>query len=86
MKISISDELKQTMVKLKRKDIALFKRVQNKINQISDCDETTICHFKNLRGSMSDYKRVHIGSFVLLFKVEKDVIIFDRFVHHGKAY
>jgi len=86
MKISISDELKQTMTKLKKKDIALFRRIQKKINQISDCDETTIRHFKNLRRGMSDYKRVHVGSFVLFFKVEKDVIIFDRFVHHGKAY
>jgi mRNA-degrading endonuclease RelE of RelBE toxin-antitoxin system len=35
---------------------------------------------------MSDYKLVHIGSFVLFFKHEKNVIVFDRFVHHGKAY
>ncbi|NQE06265.1 hypothetical protein C5S32_10390 [ANME-1 cluster archaeon GoMg1] len=86
MKISIPDELKQTMTKLKKKDITLFRRVQRKINQISDCNETTLHHFKNLRRGMSNYKRVHIGSFVLLFKVEKGVIIFDRLVHHGKAY
>jgi YafQ family addiction module toxin component len=86
MKISISDELKQTMTKLTKRDIALFRRVQKKITQISDCDETTIHHFKNLRRGMSNYKRVHIGNFVLLFKVEKDIIIFDRFVHHKEAY
>ena len=86
MKITISDELNQTMIKLKKKDIALFRRVQKKINQISDCDETTIHHFKNLRRGMSDYKRVQIGSFILLFKVEKDVVIFGRFVHHKEAY
>jgi len=86
MKISTSDDLEQTMLKLKKKDIALFRRVQRKINQISNCDETTVHHFKNLRRGMSDYKRVHIGKFVLFFKVEKDVIIFDRFVHHDEAY
>jgi len=42
MKITISDELNQTMTKLKKKDIALFRSVERKINQISDCDETTI--------------------------------------------
>jgi hypothetical protein len=46
MKIIISDELEQTITKLKKKDIALFRRVQRKISQISDCDETTIYHFK----------------------------------------
>jgi mRNA-degrading endonuclease RelE of RelBE toxin-antitoxin system len=61
MKISTSDDLEQTMLKLKK-------------------------NFKNLRRGMSDYKRVHIGKFVLFFKVEKDVIIFDRFVHHDEAY
>lgn len=86
MKISISDELEQMMTKLKKSDIVLFKRVQKKINQISDCDETTIHHFKNLRRGMSNYKRVHIGHFVLLFKIEKEVVIFDRFVHHKEAY
>jgi mRNA-degrading endonuclease RelE of RelBE toxin-antitoxin system len=86
MKIIISDELEQTMTKLKKKDIALFRRVQRKISQISDCDETTIRHFKNLRRGMSNYKRVHIGHFVLLFMIEKDVVIFDRFVHHKEAY
>ena len=86
MKISISDELNQTMTKLKKKDIALFRRVQKKINLISDCDKTTIHHFKNLRQGMSNYKRVHIGHFVLLFRIEKDVVVFDRFVHHKEAY
>ena len=86
MKITISNELNQTMAKLKKRDIALFRRVQKKINQISDCDETTINHFKNLRRSMSNYKRVHIGHFVLLFRIEKDAVIFDRFVHHKEAY
>jgi len=86
MKISISDELEQMMTKLKKSDIALFKRVQKKIDQISNCDETTIHHFKNLRRGMSNYKRVHIGHFVLLFKIEKEVVIFDRFVHHKEAY
>ncbi|MEA2033166.1 MAG: addiction module toxin RelE [Euryarchaeota archaeon] len=86
MKITISNELNQTMEKLKKKDIALFRRLQKKINLISDCDETTIHHFKNLRRGMSDYKRVHIGHFILLFRIEKGVLIFDRFVHHKEAY
>ena len=82
----ISPELERRLDKLAHKDKTLALAVRKKIQQIINCDETTIHHFKNLRGGMSDYKRVQLGSFVLLFKVEKDVIIFDRFVHHGKAY
>ena len=49
MKICISDELKRTMIKIKKKDMAFFRRVQMKINQISACDEEMIHRFKNLR-------------------------------------
>ena len=78
--------LQDTLAKLKRKDLALFRAVQKKINQLARLDESAINHFKNLRGNLRDYKRVHVGSFVLIFKVEKDTIIFDRFMHHDEAY
>ena len=74
------------LIKLKRKDFALFSAVQNKIHQIAQLDIVTIQHFKNLRGDLKDYKRVHVGSFVLMFKIEKDTIIFARFIHHDDAY
>lgn len=78
--------IQDVLRKLKSKDIVLFRAVQKKINQISSLDEDAINHFKNLRGNLSGYKRVHVGSFVLMFKVEKGTIIFDRFVHHDEAY
>ncbi|RZN40076.1 MAG: type II toxin-antitoxin system mRNA interferase toxin, RelE/StbE family [Methanophagales archaeon ANME-1-THS] len=88
MKIVISDELTRTLKRLKRRDLTLFTQVQNKLSQIATFDEASINHFKNLRSNMSNYKRVHIGSFVLLFRVEKDkdTIIFDRLVHHDDVY
>jgi len=78
--------IEKTLIKLKRKDTKLFRAVQKKINQLAGLDEHTFSHFKNLRGNLSDYKRVHIGSFVLMFKIEKDTIIFDNFRHHDEAY
>jgi len=86
MKILPSDKLKRTLRVLRKKNPVLFREVQRKINQIASLDETTIQHFKNLKGSQSEYKRVHIGSFVLFFKLEGDTIIFDRLVHHDDAY
>ncbi|MBA3064784.1 addiction module toxin RelE [Candidatus Woesearchaeota archaeon] len=81
-----TSRIEKLLRKLKQKDPALFRAVQRKINQIAQLDRETINHFKNLRGNMSNYKRVHIGSFVLMFKVENDTIIFDKLRHHDEAY
>ena len=85
-KFNISPELRKRLDKLARKDRNLAIAVRQKIQQIISCDKTAIDHYKNLRGAMSSFKRVHVGSFVLLFKVEGDTIVFDRFVHHDDAY
>ena len=81
-----TSRIENILRKLKQKDPVLFRAVQRKINQIALLDHTAINHFKNLRGDMSNYKRVHVGSFVLIFKAEKDTIIFDRLTHHDEAY
>lgn len=85
-KIVIDDKLKAVLVKLKRKDKARFIAIKNKILQISECDGISIEHFKNLKRNMSHLKRVHIGSFVLAFRVKGNTIIFERLAHHDDAY
>jgi len=82
----ISKELRIILFKLERKDRNLSIAVNKKIKQIIACDETSIQHFKNLKGELSDYKRVQVGSFVLVFQVKRDIIIFRRFVHHDRIY
>ena len=82
----VSKELRIILSKLKRKDRNLSIAVNKKIKQIIACDEASIQHFKNLRGELSDHKRVQVGSFVLIFQVRGDTIIFIRFVHHDNAY
>lgn len=72
--------------RLEKKDPVLFSAVCKKIAQIAALDENEIRHFKNLRHSLSGCKRVHVSSFVLMFKLEGDTIIFDRFLHHDDAY
>ena len=85
-KIIVSDEIEKTLVTLKRKDNAAFTAVRKKMHQIANLDAAGIEHFKNLRGELKGYKRVHIGSFVLIFEVRGDTVIFERFIHHDKAY
>lgn len=88
-KYDFSDDLESTLSKLLKKDRKCYEILLKKIEEISNCDEATIGHFKNLRHGLSEYKRVHITkSFVLLFKVFKNekFILFDKFKHHDEAY
>jgi len=85
-RIIISDNLRKTLAILKRKDTTMFQMVEKKIMQIASLDSVSIQHFKNLRSPLSDYKRVHLGSYVLLFHVQTNNIIFDAFEHHDKIY
>jgi mRNA-degrading endonuclease RelE of RelBE toxin-antitoxin system len=85
-RIIISDDLRKTLVILKRKDKTMFQMVEKKILQIASLDSISLQHFKNLRSPLSDFKRVHLGSYVLLFHVQANSIIFDAFEHHDKIY
>lgn len=85
-RIVTSNELDKILAVLERKDRATYIAVQKKMAQIASLDSVEIEHFKNLRGSMSDFQRVHVGSFVLFFRVQGDAVIFDRFRHHDDAY
>ena len=82
MKVDTSKIIK-ILSKIKRKDPALFQKFRKKIKQLMIMDPN---HFKNLRHDASDLKRVHIGSFVLIFSVIDDVIICESFTHHDNAY
>lgn len=82
----ISENLKKVLNKLAKKDRALALAIRKKIAQIVNSNHYEIGHFKNLRGDMSNMKRVHIGSFVLVFNVNKDNIMFESLKHHDTAY
>ena len=85
MRIDTSN-IRKVLEKLHKKDPSLCHAVQKKILQISRLSVSEISHFKNLTGSLSGFKRVHVGSFVLMFAVSDDTIIFDRLIHHDNAY
>ncbi len=82
----ISPNLEKVLDKLGRKDKSLAIAVRKKMEQITSCDEITIQHFKNLRHNLSECKRVQIGSFVLVFRIKENIIIFEDFDHHDVIY
>ena len=84
----ISDEIERKMARLFRKDRGTLNALGNKIKEVISRDPGTIDFYKNLNSPLNDYKRVHIGHFVLTFRVFKDrnFIFFESFCHHDEAY
>lgn len=76
----LSEELERKLNKL------LYDQILKKINYIIRSEDVE--HYKNLRYNMKDSKRVHMGSFVLVFQYDKrkNTINFDDFNHHDKIY
>ncbi len=85
----LSDELKLKIRKLLKKDRKKVRMINKKIIEITGSSPDTIDHYKNLKGNLKEYRRVHIAThFVLTFKVDKkkNFILFVDFEHHDKAY
>ena len=82
--IRLSPALRKTLAKLRKRDSKLFRAVQRKIVQIAQGEKAD--RYKHLKGNLKDFTRVHIGSYVLVFKVEGETVIFKRLAHHDTAY
>lgn len=81
-----SDNLKEILKKLYKKDKDTYERLLKKIEEVINSE--SIEHYKNLRYGMKDSKRIHIGHFVLVFQYDKNYnkINFDDFDHHDNIY
>jgi len=82
----IEKGLERTLFKLERKDKALYDQVKKKIDEV--LKSLDMEHYKNLRHNLKEFKRVHLGSFVLIFKYDKknDFVYFTDFDHHDRIY
>jgi YafQ family addiction module toxin component len=81
-----SKNLDRILEKLFKKDKVTYEQIMAKIEEIISSSDVE--HYKNLRYTMKDRKRVHIGHFVLVFKFNKaeNLIEFDDFDHHDNMY
>ena len=82
----IEKRLEKVLNKLSKKNTELYNQIKSKINEIINSENVE--HYKNLRHDLKDYKRVHAGHFVLVFKFDKgkNLISFEDFDHHDKIY
>lgn len=84
---SIEWNLKKTLKKLFKRDKVMYDALTNKMQEILTCDNVN--HYKNLRRSLQEFKRVHVkSSFILIFKCieREDKVIFYDFDHHDNIY
>lgn len=71
-------------LKTLKKHRELILRVEKKVGDILEDP----CHYKPLRNILKNKRRVHIGSYVLIFEVsvEDKTVYFHSFKHHDKSY
>lgn len=84
--IKRSSDFKKTLKKLGKKDIRKFEIVKRKIKELAFSNNLN--HYKNLKKPLQKFKRVHTGSFVILFRIdnENNVLYLEKFSHHDNIY
>ena len=80
--IEFSSQFEKSIKKLKKKDKILFNQIQKKLIDIVKNPE----RYKTLRNVFVGYRRIHFGPFVLIYKIEKNVVRIISLDHHDKAY
>jgi YafQ family addiction module toxin component len=82
MNYIFSLELKKILEKIAKKDKLKLKQIESQVYKII----SNPLIGKPLRNIMKNYRRVHIGAFVLIYKIENEEITFADFEHHDKIY
>lgn len=82
LKIVYSSEIEDALQKCKRKDKALFVRVEKQILKI--LQEPHIG--KPLRYTLKNRRRMHVGSFVVVYEFHRGELRFIDFAHHDRVY
>ena len=77
-----SEDFRIKLSKISKKDKLLKERIDKKIIEIVDNPE----HYKPLRNVMKGNRRVHVGSFVMLYEIKGSIIRFLDIEHHDIAY
>ena len=77
-----SVEFKKILQKLAKKDRLTLQKIEDQVYKIISNPLVG----KPLRNVMKNYRRVHIGSFVLVCKIENEEITFADYDHHDRIY
>jgi addiction module RelE/StbE family toxin len=69
---------------LLKKDLVQFEALSRKVNEILENPQ----QYKPLKSPMSHMRRVHVGSFVLVYEIDeaRNVVTKRRYEHHDSVY
>ncbi len=80
--IEFSEEFEKSMKKLKKKDKVMFEQIQKKLIELINNPG----HYKPLRNILAGYRRLHFGSYVVIYTIDGDVVRIISLDHHDSAY
>ena len=82
--IEIREQLDKVFRKLAKKDSEQMEAVTKKIQEIAEGPHA----YKPLRFPLAGLRRVHLGSYVLLFSIDeaRKTIVLEDYEHHDRAY
>ncbi|MFH1174506.1 MAG: type II toxin-antitoxin system RelE/ParE family toxin [archaeon] len=80
--IEFSKEFEKAMRKLKKKSPVLHEQIKKKLVELITHPD----HYTPLSNVLSGFQRIHFGSHVLIFRVEKDIVRIITLDHHNNAY
>ena len=80
-----SEEITKKLAKLKKKDLVQYSQVRKKMDSILANPEHD---YKFLGYDMKGVNRVHLGHFVLVFRVDNQnkIVSFEDYDHHDIIY
>jgi mRNA-degrading endonuclease RelE of RelBE toxin-antitoxin system len=80
--VDFSVSFEKTIKKLKKKDKALFDQIPKKLIDLVQNPD----HYKPLGNVLAGYRRIQFGSFVIIFKIEGEIVRIISLDHHDKSY
>jgi YafQ family addiction module toxin component len=82
--LEVVEKVDRIFKKLRKKDLTQFEALSMKVNEVLENPQ----RFKPLRSPMQHMRRVHVGSFVLIYDIDetRKVVTIRRYEHHNSVY
>jgi len=82
--LKIMPHVDEVFDKRKNREWKILEQINKKIAEILE----NPCRFKPLRAPMQNQRRVHIGSFVLVYEVDEQAktVLVINYKHHDEVY
>jgi YafQ family addiction module toxin component len=82
--LEVVEKVDRIFKKLRKKDLLQFEALSRKVSEILENPQ----QHKPLKRPMSHMRRVHVGSFVLVYEIDeaRKVVTIRRYDHHDNVY